>query len=375
MRIATSHCVYDDRSASTNIALMSDEKTEEPTEKKLEQAKKDGESPKSTDLPAALLFLAGAAVLDFAPGFQGDHLRQMFLIAFDVGHLSSQGYDIFDAMRVIGIQAAWVLLPMLALAFLVPIIGLVAQIGVNVTFKPLTPKFDAINPGAGLKRMFSLRSFIDLIKMTIKAVVLVAVLYKVTWLLMPAAAGLVYQSTFAAASIAWTLLCRFMAVGGFITLLLGVADYGIQRWLFIRDHRMTKDEIKRESKESEGDPEIKHKRKAFAKELLEEPPKAPLSQANALVVNPTHYAVAIRYAPEEHGLPRVIAKGLDDEALRMRAHAEAIGVPIVPAPPLARALYEVPLGDAVPDPLFDAVAEVLIWVSQLPQSGGSGLPA
>ncbi|MCY0387063.1 type III secretion system export apparatus subunit SctU [Robbsia sp. Bb-Pol-6] len=346
---------------------MAEEKTEEPTDKKLKDAKRDGKAPKSTDIPAAALFLLGAMALSFGAEPLGDHLRVLMRIALDVGRATSPQFDLQQAMTAAMVEAAWILVPLLGAALLLPMLALVAQIGINITFKPLELKIDAINPASGLKRIFSVRSLLDLVKMIIKAAVLIAVLYKITLLLLPLTASLSYQPILDVISISWMVLCRFVAAAGLVVLILGGADFGIQYWLFIREHRMTKDEIKREHKESEGDPQIKGKRKQIAREDANAPPQHKIADAQVVVVNPTHYAVAIRYMPGEHGLPRVIAKGVDEDALEIRRHAEEFGVPIVPNAPLARALYLVPLHQAVPDPLFEAVAEVLAWVGQMQQ--------
>ena len=344
---------------------MSDEKTEAPTQKKLDDARRDGKSPKSTDLAAGALLIGAAAGMAGAASFMGEHLRNLVHIALDVGRTASPRFDIGAFMLAVGIEAGWVLLPLLGVALLLPAAALVAQTGFNISFKSVELKLDAINPAAGLKKLFSLRSMLDLVKMVLKAAVLVAVLVKLTMLLLPATAALAYQPIADVVAVVWILLWRFIAAAGVLFLMIGAADYGLQYWLFIREHRMSKDEVKREHKESEGNPEIKSKRKSIAREMAMEGPAAKVEQAQAVVVNPTHYAVAIRYVAEEHGLPRVIAKGVDAEALAIRERAEAHGIPIVPAPPLARALYTVPLEQAVPEPLFEAVAEVLAWVAQL----------
>lgn len=352
-------------SLSDSIArIMSDEKTEAPTHKKLDDAKREGKSPKSTDLAAGALLIGAGAAMSGAAGFMGEHLRNLMHVALDVGRIASPRFDIGAFLIAVSIEAGWVLLPLLGVAIVLPAAALVAQTGFNVSFKSVELKLDAINPAAGIKKLFSLRSLLDLVKMVLKAAILVAVLIKLTMLLLPTTAALAYQSVADVVAVIWILLWRFIAAAGVLFLLIGAADYGLQYWLFIREHRMSKDEVKREFKESEGNPEIKSKRKSIAREIANGP-VANVEQANAVVVNPTHYAVAIRYVAEEHGLPRVIAKGVDADALAIRERAEACGVPIVPAPPLARALYTVPLEQAVPEPLFEAVAEVLAWVAQL----------
>lgn len=343
---------------------MSDEKTEEPTDKKLRDARRDGETVKSPDLSFSLLLIAAALGLSFAGPAMGQHLRALLGVAFDTRLWDGTGVDLRRAMGQIGIQALLLSIPVFV-AMVAAIVGVASQVGLALSFKPLEPKFNAINPASGLKRMFSVRSFIDLVKMMLKAVVLAAALYKTMMGLVPLIVGVAYEPVLDLIELSWGALCRLFAVGGVLYLVLGVADYAIQKWLFIRDHRMSKDEVKREHKDSEGDPQLKGKRKQVAKEIVEGNPQKALSTAQAVIVNPTHYAVAVRYMPDEYDLPRIVAKGVDADALEIRRMAERLGVPIIGNPPLARALYLVPLDAAIPESCFEAVAAVLAWVEDL----------
>jgi len=344
---------------------MADDKTEAPTDKKLEDARRDGEMPKSTDLAIGALLMACAFTFSVAGPGMGEHLRVLMKIGLDVGRASSADFDARAAMIEIVTQVGFLLLPVFAVAMLVPALALILQIGINISFKPVELKLTAISPAAGIKKIFSVRSLIDLAKMVVKAGVLILVLYKVTLGLLPLVAGVVYETVPDVIKISWLVVWHFLAIAGLAYFILGSVDFGIQRWLFMRDHRMSKDEIKREGKESEGDPEIKNKRKEIARSDANAAPKPSITGATAIVVNPTHYAVALRYDPLEYGLPRVIAKAVDAQALEIRRAAEQIGIPIFTSPALARSLYLVPLNEAIPDALFESVAEVLTWVSRL----------
>jgi type III secretion protein U len=350
---------------------MSDEKTEAPTDKKLRDARRDGEVPKSTDLAAGALLVASSLAFSQAGGGMGDHLRAMMRMGLDVKRASAADFAPFASILVVAKEAALLLLPVLGVGLLTPACALLLQTGVNISFKPIELKMSAINPGAGLKRIFSVRSVVDLIKMTLKASLLIVVLCKAVTGLVPLIASVGYQPLMDVVQVSWTMICRFLAISGSAYIVLGAADYGIQRWLFIRDHRMSKDEIKREGKESEGNPELKGKRKQIAREDAQSSPEKRIEGAQAVVVNPTHFAVALRYAPEEHGLPRIIAKGVDGDALAIRRAAEKTGIPLIEDQPLARALYKVPLHEAVPDALFESVAEVLVWANQISQAGAA----
>jgi type III secretion protein U len=350
---------------------MSDEKTEEPTEKKLRDAREDGETVKSPDLSFAMLLLVSALGLSLAGPTMGQHLSALLRIALDVQSVGTTAADLRRAMGRIGIEALLLSIPV-GVAAVSAIAAVAAQIGFVISFKPLEPKFNAINPGSGLKRMFSMRSFVDLIKMTIKAIIIAAALYKTLIALMPLIVGVAYEPVPDLIQISWSALCRLFAVGGVLYLVLGVVDYGIQRWLFMRDHRMSKDEVKREFKNSEGDPQLKGKRKQIAREIVQENPDKAVAGARAVIVNPTHYAVAVRYEPDEYDLPRIVAKGVDADALEIRRMAQRHGVPIIGNPPLARALYLVPVEDAIPESCFKAVAAVLAWVEDMQAGDGAG---
>ena len=353
---------------------MSDEKTEEPTDKKLRDARRDGKTVKSTDLPFAAVLLASTIGFTVAGPRMAEQLRLLMSSALDVARMQSPDARWQEALIETSMHALLLVLPVSLAAALVSIAALAAQVGLQVSFKPLEPKFDAINPAAGLKRIFSLRSLIDLIKTVIKAGVIGAVLAKTIVWLVPLLIGVMYEPIGALDCIAWSTLCEMLGICGVLYVVIGGVDLGIQHWLFIREHRMSKDEVKREHKDSEGDPHIKDERRKIAREFASSSPRRPVQNANVVVTNPTHYAVALRYEPGD--LPRVIAKGADAQARMIREQAVRHGVPIVGNPPLARALYLVPLDDTIPEPLFDAVAAVLAWVEQIgAPSNGAAAPA
>lgn len=344
---------------------MADEKTEEPSDKKLRDARRDGETVKSTDLPFAAILLVASIGFTVAGPHMADQLRLLMHHSLDVARMESSSVQMRDLLIEAAQCGVTLVLPVALAASITGIAAMAAQVGLQISTKPLELKFDAINPGAGLKRMFSMRSMIDLMKTVIKAVIISAVLWKTIVLLMPLMLGVAYEPIDGIDSIAWSTLCKLFGIAGTLYLAIGVVDYSVQHWLFIRDHRMTKDEVKREHKDSDGDPHIKGERRKLAREFASSAPQQPVKNATVVVVNPTHYAVALRYVPSECGLPRVIAKGVDADARLIREDATRLGIPIIGNPPLARALYRVTLDDSIPEPLFDAVAAVLAWVDEI----------
>ena len=345
------------------------EKTEPASDKKLDDARKKGQVAHSTDLSSSFAFaFAITALVAMAP-MNDDHMRNILSSALAVT-ASAPGAE--DAISVVlqvayamATDALWISAPVLAAAMLGALIGGVAHVGVNVSFDPLSPKFDKLDPVAGVKKLVSLKTLFEAFKSVVKAVFIGWVLYGSIRSLTPM---LVYSSYGQPASIgsnAWSALIQLFTQCALLFFVLGVIDFVMQRLLFMKDQKMTKDEVKREYKQSEGDPQLKGERKAIAREIAFSNPAPAVALANAVVVNPTHYAVALRYAPDECGLPFIVAKGVDGEAALIREAATQQGVPIIGNPELARALFKLPTHSTVPEPLLEAVAIVLRWAEQL----------
>lgn len=344
---------------------MSDEKTEEPTDHKLEEARKKGESPKSTDVNAAAGLLTGTLCLSAGAPAAADHLRRLFEHAVDQGvqvrtdsQAVAQAYDL-------AFEGLFIVLPFVATAVLTGFVASFAQVGVNITFEPLTPKFDKFNPTEGMKKLVSVKNLVELGKSVLKALLVGAVVWHISLGLIPLLVGASTQTPLTIVQLAWSALLQLFSAVLVAFVVFGPLDFAIQKWQFVKDHRMTKDEVKREYKESEGDPMLKGRRKQLAYEIANSAPKARVPRATVVVTNPTHFAVALRYAAGETPLPVIVAKGADAQAALIRRLAQEAGVPIVGNPPLARALFKQPLDAPVPEELFHAVVAVLRWVSTL----------
>ncbi len=363
---------YSTRTNNVEDALMSDEKTEEPTDKKLEDARRDGEVSRSSDFSDALS-MAGAliALVATAPLFR-DGLHEIVSVPLSfVGQDRTMQQIQVDLFRV-GAAALKLILPCLLAAALASTGGSIAQVGFRIATKPVTPNMQAVNPVSGIKRIFSAKSLIDCAKMVFKAIILGWVMWRSIKWLFPLVAGSIYQPLGGLSLMFWNMLTKFGMVSVGIFLLVGAIDIKLQGFLFIKKMKMSKDEVKREYKEQEGSPELKGERRRLARELAMTPPKPRIGLANVLIVNPTHFAVALRYVPDEHPLPVVIAKGMDAGAASLRLAAREAGVPIIGNPPVARALYKVTLNQPVPEELFETVAAILRWVNAI---GASRPPA
>jgi type III secretion protein U len=343
---------------------MSDDKTEDATEHKLKKSREEGQVAKSADLATAVSMLVVLVSLKGLGDSIFDRLKGIVRMGLEgVGDLSLN--ELYRQMGSMFLQGILVVFPLAYVAAFAAATALVAQVGVLFAMAAVTPKPGNIDPAQGLKKIFSVKSLITLGFSVVKAIVLGIVAWQLVLRLLPLLGGSTYQSVIAIGQIAWSSIYRMLLTCLAIFVLLGFADFALQRWQFMKGQKMSKDEVKREHKGQEGDPEIKGQRKQLMHELAEEDPKAGVKRANAVVVNPTHYAVALRYDPEEYGLPYIVAKGVDEAALKIRRYAEDAGVPIFSNPPLARALHKTQLGDDVPEALLEAVAAVLRWVDAM----------
>ena len=344
---------------------MSGEKTEEPTQKKLDDARKKGQSPKSQDVNAAVGLVGLLIALIVMAESMFDRLSDLMLRALNQGLVARSNQELMALMVETLKTGIMTVLPFIAASVVLGIVASFGQVGFNLSFEPISPKFDKLNPAEGLKKLFSVRSLIDFLKMVVKAIALGAVLWVLIKGMVPLLVGATYFDPAGVGVLGWKSMIKLLAAGCLVFIVVGPVDFGLQLWLFKRDQKMSKDEVKREHKESEGDPQLKGQRKQIAQEMATSPPEKRVPGASVVVTNPTHYAVALRYEPGETPLPIIVAKGMDAEAMRIRGIAEKSGVPIVGNPPLARALHKLNLDDPIPEELFEAVAAVLRWVGYL----------
>ncbi|VWD53048.1 type III secretion system protein HrcU [Burkholderia lata] len=350
---------------------MSGEKTELPTPKRLRDARKDGQTSKSVDVSDALAMSCVAALLWFAGHRFGDMVRGIVAVALDFSQSDAEPDALTDSLYKIGMHALSVVVPCILASALAATVTSFAQVGVVIAMKPVMPKLDNVNPAAGLKRVFSLRTVIELIKAIVKALLVGGVMWYTLSGLFPLIVGSLHQPLTGLSTMFWTLSLKLIVIACLVFVIVGAVDLKLQKIMFIRQMRMSKDDIKREYKQQEGDPLIKGERLRLARELATSAPekKRAVGLANVVLVNPTHFAVAVRYAPHEHPLPRVIEKGTDDAAALIRRYAEETGTPVVGNPPVARALYKIDLGGPIPMELHETVAAILRWVDALGARG------
>lgn len=345
---------------------MADDKTEQPTPKKLREARKKGQVMHSKDLSSALIFAVAVIVILKTGASMSQQLQSFMKMAFESAVTQPWNGAEIDRLKMEGFKTfAGVLSPLLGAVFIAALAVNFLQAGAIFTLDPMKPNFGKLNPLEGIKKMFSLKGLVNLAKSTIILVAVFFLAYQVIKgslrpMLMLSQAGLMQSFEFGQNLIA-TLLMRtvlFMSV-------VGGADFMYQRWQFNKDMMMSKEEVKNEYKEQEGDPHYKSKRKQMHKELAMGNMLRNARKADVVVVNPTRYAVAIRYDKKEKGAPVVVAKGERVMAEKIREIAKEEGIPIMRNIGLAQALMKVEVDDIIPEDLYEAVAEVLNWVYKM----------
>lgn len=354
------------------------EKTEDATPKKLSDARKDGQVAKSKELGSAVGLLALFLTLKFFIGSLGTQFLETFyyvysripeLITMVNGGISIQSFAALttEIMKKILLM----LLPVFLVTVISAVLVDIVQVKWQPTTKPLQPKFNKLNPISGFKRLFSKDKLMELLKSVIKIVMIAYLAYST----------IEEQFNILFLLYDMTLLSGIQAIGDIVInlgikisvfyLVLGLADFIYQKFKFKEDMKMTKQEVKDEMKNSEGDPQIKGKQRSRMREASRRRMMSALPQADVVITNPTHFAVALKYDTEVCPAPYVIAKGEDYLALKIKETAKEHGIPIEENKPLARMLYyNVEIGTAIPPELYQVVAEILAAIYKSKNKAG-----
>ncbi|HEY9856702.1 MAG TPA: flagellar biosynthesis protein FlhB [Stenomitos sp.] len=348
------------------MAEDKEQKTEAPSSRRISEARKKGNIPRSMDVSSAVVLLASAFLLLWLWRSLVDTLQARMVVSFTnlpTGDLTIESlrHLALDLTR----EGALALAPFMLTLLLIGIVTNGVQTRFNFSTEALKPSFAKLNPVNGLKRIFSMRGLVETLKGILKIVVVGYFSYQVihgryeqivTALQMDRLElGKVLADT------AWTIAWQ----SAFALLIIGLLDYAYQRWDWWSNLKMTKQEVKDEHKQQEGSPEVKaeikkRQRKASLRRMMADVPKA-----NVVVTNPTHYAVAIQYDREHMEVPVVVAKGADLVAKRIRDIAREHNVPMIENKPVAQALYrQVEVGDEIPPDMYAVIAEILVAVSR-----------
>lgn len=343
------------------------EKTEEPTAKKLSDARKEGQVAKSTDLITASSLLALFLSIKIFGGYMGSSFIKTFIGTYsNIDKIAKEDFNTQTASLLLkdGIfTIIKILLPILIIAFVVAIVTNVAQIKWQITGSMLKPKFNKINPISGFKKIFSKDKLMETIKEIVKIGVITYIVYS-TLKKQDYVLALLYdmdinQGILKIGSIIIDLGIKVSMV----FIIIGLADFIYQKIKFQKDMRMSKQEVKDEYKQSEGDPQIKGKIRAKMREASQKRMMQDIPEADVVITNPTHFAAAIKYDKETSEAPILIAKGADYLAQKIKEVARDNSIIIVENKPLARMLYyNVEIGNEIPPELYQMTAEILAYV-------------
>lgn len=343
------------------------EKTEPASPRRLEKAREEGQVARSRELVTFVMLVTGIGSLWAMGEMIGGHLGSVLrnglrferAAAFDAPHMLVQA-----ATAVL--QALQALLPLFAMMLVAALIAPMLLGGWLFSAKSLAPKFSKLNPIAGIGRMFSAEALAELLKTIVKSLLVGGIAWLVISGQMASIMALMNEPLRAALPHTLRLVAISCALIIGSLLLVVLIDVPYQLWSHQRKLRMSREDVRQEHKESDGDPQIKAQIRRQQQQMAKRRMMAEVPKADIIVTNPTHFAVALKYLDKEMRAPRVVAKGTDLVALRIRALAEDNKIPILEAPPLTRALYRhTQLGDEIPAALYSAVAEVLAWAYQL----------
>ncbi|MCX7194076.1 MAG: flagellar biosynthesis protein FlhB [Proteobacteria bacterium] len=352
------------------------EKTEQPSQRRLDQAKEKGQVARSHELSTFSILLAGGGTLWFMGASLSSHMVKLLHdgmtisqdLVFKPELLIHHLYDLSADMLI-------TFAPVLAMLFLAALGSPLILNGWLFSTDALTPQFSRMNPMAGIARMFSTHALVELAKAMGKATLVGGIATWVIWHHRDDVLQLATLSTTTAISqMGYLVAGSFMAIVGAM-LLIVMVDVPFQLWDHNKKLMMTKEEVRQESKETDGNPEVKGRIRSMQREAARRRMMSAIPTADVVVTNPTHYSVALKYSDKGMSAPTVVAKGSHLIAQRIREIAIENHVPILEAPPLARALHKhTEIGDSIPEALYTAVAEVLAYVYQLKRyktEGGS----
>lgn len=352
---------------SLDLQFFSGEKTEKATPKKRDDARKKGQTAKSQDVNTAIILLAFFLFLTFSASYIGN-------IVFDLFNQTFQEYMLMEltenTVQVITMdimkELALLLGPIMLVALLAGLFSNYIQVGVMFTTKPLEPKLEKIDPIKGFKRIFSLRAIVELLKSILKISFVGAITFVILWMNIDQVLSLSFKSVGDSLATMASLTVQMGIAASLALLFLSLFDFLYQKYDFEKNIRMSKQDLKDEHKNIEGDPLIKSKIKQRQREMAMRRMMQEVPEADVVITNPTHFAIVLKYDENKMDAPYVVAKGVDYLAQKIKYIANENDVVMVENRPLARSLYDsAEIGDAVPEEFFKAVAEILAYVYRI----------
>ncbi len=345
----------------------SEEKTEQATPKKKKEARDEGQVAKSEDFNTALILLSGVLLTLFLGGAIIAQMKDtMGMLCKNLFYEDFNADTFITLVRDISFSNLKVVLPLMGGFMIVGLLATTTQVGLGLSRKALIPDFNKLNPIAGMKNLINMKSLVKTAMSIVKLSIMSGVAYVSIRKDLDPLLELISMRTEAIFTSASGLIFAITLKITIIMLILSFLDLLYQRWQFSKDQKMTKNEVKQETKQAEGDPLMKSRIRAVQREMSNKRMMQEVPEADVVVTNPTHYSVALKYDATTMESPKVVAKGVDLIALKIREIATNNNIPIVEDRVLARVLYStIELGSEVPPKLYQAVAKVLSYVYQL----------
>ncbi len=343
------------------------ERTEKATPKRREEARKKGQVAKSRELSSVFVLLAGLLTIYWGAGYLFTRLTQPITYYLENLHTISLEHDNLLPLMILGVkQYIIALLPLFIAVMATAILVNITQIGPLLTLEPLKPQFSKISPFQGIKRLFSAQSLMEFVKSLLKLTIIIWIVYSIVSSELSNILPLLDQSPIQIfsyyLSVSFSLFWKSCLVMMFIALL----DFFFQRWDQEQKLKMTKQEVKEEYKQTEGDPKVKSKIRAIQREMAQKRMMAAVPEADVVITNPTHLSIALKYEAGTMDAPKVIAKGSGPIAEKIKEIARKNRVPVIENKPLARTLFQmVEIGDSIPEQLYQAVAEIFAHIYRL----------
>ncbi len=350
------------------------ERTEPATPRRRDEARKKGQVARSVEVNSALVFIAALLILRSWGNRMSESIRSIAFQCFtsfptgdmQIAHIARAFMDIIYYIAV-------AVLPVMVCVAVVGFISNAGQVGLKFSWEALVPDFNRINPLTGIVRMFTMRSAVEIIKSIAKVTIVGWIIYSFLVREYTTILGLVGGDHIQVRLVLGSLCLKLLWRAAFTLVIIGVLDYGFQRYQHEMSLRMTREEVKEEYKRLEGDPSIKAKIRGKQRAIARQRMMSAVPTADAVITNPTHYAVAIKYDPDKMSAPTVVAKGAQLVAQRIKEIARLHNVPVVENKPLAQALYKsVEIGDEVPAALYKSVAEILAFIYRMNNKYGFG---
>jgi len=343
------------------------EKTEEATPRRVEKAREEGQIPRSRDLTTSAVLISGLIGLISFGGYAANRL--LAILQFNFALSREKIFDtqsMFAQLAASFFDALLALIPLFAVLVVAAIAGPIALGGFLFSSKSIMPKFSRMDPIAGLKRMFSVKSLVELVKSIGKVLVVVGVAFLTLKMFEPQILGLGQESLENGISHALHITLWSVLLISCSTLLIAAVDVPFQLWEYAKNLKMSRQDIKDEMKDSEGKPEVKGRIRQMQREIANRRMMSNVPKADVIITNPTHFSVALRYNPDTMATPILLAKGVDEIAMKIREIAREYKIEQIRTPVLARAIYyTTEIDKPIPQGLYLAVAQVLAYVFQL----------